>query len=60
MDQLLRADGLTTQQAVLITVVDLLGTRSLSQAAAALWTTHQPAAGRDRRPKSRSGHRPGP
>ena len=58
MDQLLRADGLTTQQAALITVVDLLGTRSLSQAAAALWTTHQPAAGRDRRPKSAPGMTP--
>jgi len=43
MDQLLRADGLTTQQAAMITVVDLLGTPSLSQAAAALGTTHQNA-----------------
>jgi DNA-binding MarR family transcriptional regulator len=43
MDQLLRADGLTTQQAALITVVDLLGTPSLSQAATALGTTHQNA-----------------
>jgi DNA-binding MarR family transcriptional regulator len=43
MDQLLRADGLTTQQAALITAVDLLGTPSLSQAAAALGTTHQNA-----------------
>jgi DNA-binding MarR family transcriptional regulator len=43
MDQLLRADGLTTQQAALITVVDLLGTPSLSQAADALGTTHQNA-----------------
>jgi DNA-binding MarR family transcriptional regulator len=43
MDQLLRADGLTTQQAALITVVDLLGTPSLSQAAHALGTTHQNA-----------------
>jgi len=43
MDQLLRADGLTTQQAAIITVVDLLGTPSLSQAAAALGTTHQNA-----------------
>jgi DNA-binding MarR family transcriptional regulator len=43
MDQLLRADGLTTQQAALITVIDLLGTPSLSQAATALGTTHQNA-----------------
>jgi hypothetical protein len=43
MDQLLRADGLTTQQAALITVVDLLGAPSLSQAATALGTTHQNA-----------------
>jgi DNA-binding MarR family transcriptional regulator len=43
MDQRLRADGLTTQQAAMITVVDLLGTPSLSQAAAALGTTHQNA-----------------
>jgi DNA-binding MarR family transcriptional regulator len=41
MDQLLRGDGLTTQQAALITVVDMLGTPSLSQAAAALGSTHQ-------------------
>src|SRR3974390_2710919 len=41
--QELRADGLTTQQAAIITVVDLLGTPSLSQAAAALGTTHQNA-----------------
>jgi DNA-binding MarR family transcriptional regulator len=41
MDQLLRGDGLTTQQAALITVVDMLGTPSLSEAAAALGTTHQ-------------------
>ena len=43
MDQLLRADGLTTQQAATITVVELLGTPSLSQAATALGTTHQNA-----------------
>jgi DNA-binding MarR family transcriptional regulator len=43
MDQLLRTDGLTTQQAALITVVDMLGIPSLSQAAAALGTTHQNA-----------------
>ncbi len=41
MDQRLRADGLTTQQAALINVVEALGTPSLSQAAAALGTTHQ-------------------
>jgi DNA-binding MarR family transcriptional regulator len=43
MDQLLRADSLTTQQAAMITVVDLLGTPSLSQAATAFGTTHQNA-----------------
>ena len=43
MDQLLRADSLTTQQAAMITVADLLGTPSLSQAATALGTTHQNA-----------------
>ena len=43
MDQLLRADGLTTQQAAMITVADLLGTPTLSQAAAAFGTTHQNA-----------------
>lgn len=43
MDQLLRADGLTTQQAAMITVVEMLGTPSLSQAATALGTTHQNA-----------------
>lgn len=41
MDQLLRGDGLTTQQAALITAVDMLGTPSLSQAATALGSTHQ-------------------
>jgi hypothetical protein len=39
------ADSLTTQQAAMITVVDLLGTPSLSQAATALGTTHQNARG---------------
>ena len=43
MDQRLRPDGLTTQQAALITVVDNLGAPSLSMAAAALGTTHQNA-----------------
>ena len=41
MDQRLRPDGLTTQQAALITVVDALGAPSLSAAAAVLGTTHQ-------------------
>jgi DNA-binding MarR family transcriptional regulator len=41
MDQQLRPDGLTTQQAALISVVDALGRPSLSEAAAALATTHQ-------------------
>jgi DNA-binding MarR family transcriptional regulator len=41
MDQLLRDDGLTTQQAALITIVDTLGQPSIKQAAAALGTTHQ-------------------
>ncbi|MFC4534265.1 MarR family winged helix-turn-helix transcriptional regulator [Sphaerisporangium dianthi] len=41
MDERLRADGLTTQQAALLTVVSALGTPSLKQAAAALGTTHQ-------------------
>ncbi len=43
MDQLLRPDGLTTQQAALITVVGAMGRPSLSAAAAALGTTHQNA-----------------
>jgi DNA-binding MarR family transcriptional regulator len=43
MDQRLQADGLTTQQAALITVVDAIGTPSLSQVASALSTTHQNA-----------------
>jgi DNA-binding MarR family transcriptional regulator len=41
MDQQLRPDGLTTQQAALISVVDAIGKPSLSEAAAALGTTHQ-------------------
>ena len=41
MDQQLRPDGLTTQQAALISVVDAIGEPSVSQAAAALATTHQ-------------------
>jgi DNA-binding MarR family transcriptional regulator len=43
MDQRLRADGLTTQQAALITAVEAIGAPSLSQAAAALGSTHQNA-----------------
>jgi DNA-binding MarR family transcriptional regulator len=43
MDQVLHADGLTTQQAALITVVETIGAPSLSQAATALGTTHQNA-----------------
>ena len=41
MDQLLREDRLTTQQAALMTIVDALGQPSMKQAAAALGTTHQ-------------------
>ena len=41
MDQLLRHDGLTTQQAVLTTIIDTRGEPSIKQAAAALGTTHQ-------------------
>ena len=44
MDERLRADGLTTQQAALLTAVTALNGPSLSQAAAALGTTHQNAA----------------
>jgi DNA-binding MarR family transcriptional regulator len=43
MDQLLRPDGLTTQQAALITIVEVMGRPSLSTAAASLGTTHQNA-----------------
>jgi DNA-binding MarR family transcriptional regulator len=43
MDQVLHADGLTTQQAALITVVEATGAPTLSQAAKALGTTHQNA-----------------
>lgn len=43
MDQLLRGDGLTTQQAAMITVVNRLGTPTLSETAAAFGTTHQNA-----------------
>jgi DNA-binding MarR family transcriptional regulator len=41
MDNQLRPLGLTTQQAALISVVDAIGRPSLSEAAAALATTHQ-------------------
>jgi len=41
MDQRLKADGLTTQQAALITVVSALGAPKLSQVARHLGTTHQ-------------------
>ena len=43
MDQHLRPDGLTTQQAALITAVDAAGNPSLSQVADRLGTTHQNA-----------------
>ena len=41
MDQRLRGDGLTTQQAALVSVVESLGKPSVTEAAAALGTTHQ-------------------
>jgi DNA-binding MarR family transcriptional regulator len=44
MDDRLRADGLTTQQAALLTVVHGLGRPSLREAASAMGTTHQNAA----------------
>jgi DNA-binding MarR family transcriptional regulator len=44
MDERLRPDGLTTQQAALLTVVRKLGNPSLTETAAALGTTHQNAA----------------
>lgn len=43
MDQRLRPDGLTTQQAAVLTAVDALGVPTLSEVAAALATTHQNA-----------------
>jgi DNA-binding MarR family transcriptional regulator len=43
MDKRLRADGLTTQQAALISIVDSLGTPSLSDVSRWLGTTHQNA-----------------
>ncbi|WP_433162964.1 MarR family winged helix-turn-helix transcriptional regulator [Kribbella sp. CA-247076] len=44
MDERLRTDGLTTQQAALITAVVALGRPSLAEAAAALGSTHQNVA----------------
>lgn len=44
MDERLRVDGLTTQQAALITAVVALGKPSLAEAAAALGSTHQNVA----------------
>lgn len=44
MDERLRPDGLTTQQAALLTVVIALDSPPLGAAAAALGTTHQNAA----------------
>jgi DNA-binding MarR family transcriptional regulator len=44
MDERLRADGLTTQQAALITAVKAMGKPSLAEAAAALGSTHQNVA----------------
>ncbi|MEU4423359.1 MarR family transcriptional regulator [Actinoplanes sp. NPDC024001] len=44
MDDRLRADGLTTQQAALLTVVRALDRPALTEAAAALGTTHQNVA----------------
>ena len=41
MDERMRADGITTQQAALITVVDAAGSPSLSEAADALRCTRQ-------------------
>jgi DNA-binding MarR family transcriptional regulator len=44
MDDRLRPDGMTTQQAALLTAVAALGRPSLSEAAAALGSTHQNVA----------------
>jgi len=43
MDARLREDGLTTQQAALITIVDAMGEPSLSEVAREFGTTHQNA-----------------
>lgn len=44
MDERLRPDGLTTQQAALLTTVERLGAPSRREAAAALGTSHQNVA----------------
>ncbi|WP_084700065.1 MarR family winged helix-turn-helix transcriptional regulator [Cryptosporangium arvum] len=44
MDARLRPDGVTTQQAALLTVVTALGNPTLGEASAALATTHQNTA----------------
>lgn len=44
MDERLRADGLTTQQAALLTAVTALGSPSMTEVAQVLGTTHQNAA----------------
>jgi DNA-binding MarR family transcriptional regulator len=44
MDERLRPDGLTTQQAALLTVVVALGRPTLTEAAAVLGSTHQNVA----------------
>ena len=44
MDGRLRADGLTTRQAAMLTAIATLGEAALADAAAALSTTHQNAA----------------
>lgn len=44
MDERLRADGLTTQQAALVTFVGAAAMPSISEAAAALGSTHQNVA----------------
>ncbi|MFI5960029.1 MarR family winged helix-turn-helix transcriptional regulator [Cryptosporangium sp. NPDC051539] len=44
MDARLRADGVTTQQAALLTVVGALGSPTLGEAAKALGSTHQNVA----------------
>jgi len=41
MDQRLAPSGLTTQQAALLTVIEILGRPSMTEAARALATTHQ-------------------
>jgi hypothetical protein len=53
MDDRLRAAGLTTQQAALLTAARALGGPALTEAAAALGTTHQAPRIRTRRSWSR-------